>query len=361
MQSIDSTQNRLDSYLKKTESIMNELLCRKPFYGNVRIICNLDLGFPHDVIRIAGGFATGIYVSWYSRIPFIPVDICMNVCSVSIYKLDFIHGNFFTEDRITKLLENLKNSSYIANFHRGNHFISYLESMVDSSRYIMIHSSAAEFETLYNGLYPVENNYFFHKTKTYYSGSRYIRYLEGSDAELYWKIADNLYTYNENRHDFIINCLIGEDAKIVKENHYHHYGMPSECEAIIGCHMLKKGEEAPLLTRPGENVYLLRYNNRLDGSIDEERFTAPHGLGKRHVGMPSISVSRNLFRLDKSEYKIKYGESLRSHPCLYLRDLPIEDFMKHLKNEYDYQVIDEYKQLISLNKSGIIVWRDYEE
>lgn len=72
------------------------------------------------------------------------------------------------------------------------HSISYVESVVDGSRYIIIHSSAAEFEILYNGLYPVENNYFFEKIKIFYYDNQYVRYLDGQAAELFQKMAANL-------------------------------------------------------------------------------------------------------------------------------------------------------------------------
>lgn len=362
MQGIDATQDKLIPYLKETNIIMNELLSRTPFNGSARIICNLDLGFPHDVIRIAGGFATGIYVSWDTYVPFIPIDICMNACTVSIYKLDRIKADFFNEKRITDVLGNLTNSSYIANFHRGNHFVSYVESNIDSSRYIMIHSSAAEFETLYNGLYPVEGNYFYSKIKTYYSKNRYIRYLEGKTAELYWRIANNLYNYNQNRHDFIVNCIVNNDAEIIDGKHYHHYGMPSHCEAIVGCHLLEKNSESPLLSRPGEKIYLLKYHKRIDGdSVNDKIFTTPHGVGKRHFGTPSISISGNKFCLDENEYFIKYGESLRAHPNLLLRDIAMHEYINQLKKQYDFSIVDEYEQLVSLNKFGIRIWSNYEK
>lgn len=71
---IDSTQEKLYSMLETTENVMNHLLAASTFSGNAKIVYNLDLGFPHDVIRIAGGFATGIYVSWNSKTPFVPID-----------------------------------------------------------------------------------------------------------------------------------------------------------------------------------------------------------------------------------------------------------------------------------------------
>lgn len=361
---IDSTQKKLYSMIKTTEDVMNHLLEKTSFSGNAKIVCNLDLGFPHDVIRIAGGFATGIYVSWNSKIPFIPIDICMNACTVSIYKLDQIKGEIITKNNIEDLLSKLNDSSYIANFHRGNHFISYVESVIDASRYMIIHSSTAEFETLYNGLYPVENNFFYEKIRTFYYNNQYVRYLDGQAAELFQRLAENLYVFNENRHDFIISLLVGKNAKIHDSKHYHHYGMPSSNEAIIGCHLIKDGQQTPLLTRPGENIYIIQYNKAIDEEFSMlDKFTTPHGFGKCHLDVPNIDIDiiRNTFILDSREYKIQYGASLRDHPNLHLRNLPIEVFMNYLSKHYDCKIVQEFKQLVSYNKMGFIDWRKHEK
>lgn len=53
----DETQKVLEQYLMSTEMLMNELLSEQ-FSGCAQIKFASDLGFPHDVIRIAGGFAT---------------------------------------------------------------------------------------------------------------------------------------------------------------------------------------------------------------------------------------------------------------------------------------------------------------
>ena len=267
MMYLDDTQKILFRHLQKTEQIMNHLLSNEPYYGNASIVANIDLGFPHDVIRLAGGFATGIYVKWESKVPFVPIDVCMNACTVSLYELSENNSDFFSKEALQKLLLKLERSSYKANFHRGNHFISYLESVNEKKGYVMIHSSAAEFETNYNGLYPVEGNFFYNKIRTYYLDGKYIRYIEGRDAELFWKLASNLYAYNEGRHDFIITSLLDEKNKVIEGKHYHHYGMPSQQEALLGSHLIEHGQSVPLLTVPGDNVYLIKYKMRLKKSF----------------------------------------------------------------------------------------------
>lgn len=358
----DTSQEVLLDYLKETEIAMNELLSQKQYRGNCRIQPNIDLGFPHDVIRLGGGFATGIYVYWNSSIPFVPVDICMNACTVSFYKLENAVDNLFNEKNIHSLLEHLQKSSYIANFHRGNHFISFSEDILTKEKYIIIHSSAAEFETLYNGLYPVEGNFVFDNTKIYNaSNGRYIRYLDGKAAELFARMAENLYVFNENRHDFIINSMMRTGEGIKSARHYHHYGMPSNHEAVIGCHLLTCNDCSPLLTRPGENIFLLKYKSTLTPTYRTgNRFITPHGFGKQHMGKPEIvlNVEKQELSMDGIKYRLRYGESLRNHSTLKLRDISIENFMKKMKAVYDFSIVKEYKQLASYNKSGFIRWKE---
>lgn len=357
----DESQKVLMDYLKETEIAMNELLSQKQYGGNCKIQPNIDLGFPHDVIRLGGGFATGIYVWWNSNIPFIPIDICMNVCTVSFYKLENIEDNLFNEKTVEVLLERLQESSYIANFHRGNHFISFSEDISTNEKYLIIHSSAAEFETMYNGLYPVEDNLFFENTKIYNArNGRYIRYLAGEKAELFVRLAENLYIFNENRHDFIINSIFRKKERIEMVSHYHHYGMPSANEAIIGCHLLEHDSCSPLLTRPGENIFLLKYQDTLLQNFRTgNHFITPHGLGKQDVVEPEIllNIGNKELVLDGYKYKLQYGESLRKHSTLKLRDISIDDFMSKMKTVYDFSIVKEYKQLASYNKDGFIRWK----
>ena len=362
MKALDDTQNKLMVYLGETEKIMNDLLCRSPYNGYARIISNLDLGFPHDVIRLAGGFATGICVRWESCVPFIPVDICMNACTVSIYELSDGKIEFFNVENIKKLLTNLEHSSYIANFHRGNHFISLLQSVQDEKYFIMIHSSAAEFETLFNGLYPVEGNWVYENTKVHFAHGRYLRYVEGKAAETYAKLADNLYAFNENRHDFIISAMLGNLERINSVQHYHHYGMPCSNVALLGSHLIRNGQTAPLLTRPGENIYLIRYNEVIDKSLElmpgKEYFITPHGFGKNSTKQTQMRVDydKNAFFLDSKRYKIIYGERLSDKPRLEIRSIQMDKYFEYFSKSYIYEIEKEFKQLASYSKLGFIKW-----
>lgn len=357
---IDNTQKVLTSFLKETEDNCNKLLAQQ-YKGECKIVPNIDLGFPHDVIRLAGGFATGMYIKWKTQIPFIPVDICMNACTVSFYEISNGGKEIFCKQNFDKLLLNLQNSSYKANFHRGNHFISYLKDIKDGRKFIVIHSSAAEFETGYNGLYPVEGNFIYNNIKYFVNGNRYLRFVDGNIAELFIKLSKNLYQYNENRHDFIVSVLVGNDAHILSNNHYHHYGMPDESSAIIGGHLVQEDMCTPLLTRPGKNIFLIRYKRAIDNSLqvsEKGDFLTPHGWGKRHIGMPEIRIdyASNKMSLDSMKYRIEYGESLRNHHNLELRDFDMNYYFEYLAEEYEFEIISEFAQIASYNKNGLIYW-----
>jgi hypothetical protein len=73
---------------------------------------------------------------------------------------------------------------------------------------------------------------------------------------------------------------------------------------------------------------MVKFNSVKDDSllINESQFITPHGWGKRHKNVPQISLdlNRNKFTLDSESYEIKFGESLRAHTNLELRDFNSE-------------------------------------
>lgn len=361
----DETQKTLEQYLLKTEELMNELLI-KSFSGSAQIKATTDLGFPHDVIRIAGGFATGVYVSWEANRPFVPVDTCVNVCSVSFFELDEDISGLFTIEHLEFIKKCLSRGIYISNFHRGNHFVSYMRSIVTGKLYLLLHSSANEFKENYNGLYPVKGNWFFDNIKRYTNGCRYLNYLDNQDAEMFYKIASGLYEFNEIRHEFIARIILGSEKDILNVNHYHHYGMPTQNSVVMGAHVLQDQEIAPVLSMPGKNIYMLKFNSLRDDSlsINKVQFITPHGWGKKHKSIPQISLDAdaNSFSLDENTYNIEFGSSLRSHSNLELRNFCDEksnqkdNFFDYLGKMYDFEIIDEMEQIISWNKEGVKVW-----
>lgn len=360
----DSTQQELQKYLNRTEETFNKLL--STYEGQASIKSSLDLGFPHDVIRIAGGFATGAYVEWNSSQPIIPVDTCVNVCSCSIFELDNDIIDIFNDATFTSINSKLQNGIYVSNFHRGNHFISYINSIITGKKYLLLHSSASEFKSNFNGLYPIKDNWFFDKIKIFTNGNSYIRYIKGKDAELFFKLAQNLIRFNENRHEFIANLFLKKVANVNNVVHHHHYFMPNENSVVMGNHIVASGQTVPILTIPGANIYMVKFLRATDALlyVDNNNFLAPHGWGKRHKQTPKINLNVNssIFKLDDYEYNIEFGESLRSHPSLELRDFKTSDlnrkegFLSYLNQIYEYELVDELSQIASYNKDGVVIW-----
>lgn len=361
----DVTHEVLSNYLKNTERLMNELLSKK-FSGKAKISMVPDLGFPHDVIRIAGGFATGAHIEWDTDKPFIPVDTCVNVCSTSFFEIGEDISELLSEENLNSVKVNLANGIYLSNFHRGNHFVAYLKGIKSGKRYLLLHSSANEFKDNYNGLYPVKGNWYYDHIKTYTDGNTYIRYLDEKYAEMFYRIAQGLYEFNEIRHEFIANIILKGTKINGNPMHFHHYGMPTSESISMGCHVICEGKIVPVLSLPGENLYMIKFNSIKDETlrINKQEFITPHGWGKCHKGIPRImlDLEKNMFFLDEEKYDIKYGTSLRAHPNLELRDFQKkglsrrESFFSYLATLYDFEIIDELEQIVSWNKLGVKKW-----
>lgn len=80
-------------YIQETERLFTEAIKKHDQSENsgCHIIPSLDLGFPNNVQRLAGGFATGMLVAWQCGLDMVPVDATVNICTSSVYKLDGIN------------------------------------------------------------------------------------------------------------------------------------------------------------------------------------------------------------------------------------------------------------------------------
>jgi len=259
MKKNDFTREYLENYIKATELVFLETLKKYDDNSYCNITPSLDIGFPHDVERIAGGFPTGIYVQWNSSIPFIPVDTTVNVCTSSVFKLSS-NANLLqiTKESIEKSILKLDNSSYSINFHRGNHFIILAINKI-GEKFLLIHSSAAEFKKQFNGLYPIPGNWYMDYIKTHYTNGRYLRYLTGDKALLFLKLAHQLKSYNKVRHEFFAETLLSSSGiSINNALHHHHYDMPTSQSVLIGSILAQENDIIPIFTRPGKPIVLFQ-------------------------------------------------------------------------------------------------------
>jgi hypothetical protein len=320
----DPTQAYLIQVLHETEEILLEALKTLDINSKCQIIAAADLGFPHDVIRLAGGFATGCFVEWQCSEPFIPVDTTVNIDTSSVYKLEENIIDSITEETFQDLVNKLEKSSYINNFQKGNHFISFGVAIETGEPYLVIHSNEKEFKYQFNGLMPVDGNWFMDDVITYSKGARYIRFLTGRKAELFSDIAKSLEQYNIMRHRFIAN-FISDFCGIKSVSDTHHYFMPSKYSVALGCFLAEPGDILPIFSAPGKNIHLYKVSSGGENSLDfinggDSKLLVPHGWGKRAKSNPKIEWDNKNLIVNDISFPIEPLESLGKHPDLIIRD-----------------------------------------
>ncbi|TCC93699.1 hypothetical protein EZ428_02710 [Pedobacter frigiditerrae] len=362
----DITQTKLIEFCAETEALLSSALKKVDKFSDCKIHTSLDLGFPHDLIRIAGGFPTGSFVEWKSTVPFIPVDTTVNICTGSIFE---ITGdiNYFNKFSFDNLLKSLTTSSYIFNFNRGNHFIIIAQSSLTKKYYLLLHSSASEFKKQFNGLYPIKGNWFYNDIKTVSNGSRYLRYIDGHKAELFAKVAEGIKQYNCIRHEFIAETLLGANAIVNKVDHYHHYYMPDSSSVMLGSYLAKENDTYPIFTSPGNPIFIYQVHKHALNEIsfrNEEYYLVPHGWGKmsKNIDTMKIDLTNNTFTLNNTELQIQDDASLRDHDDLSLRNFSVdpmsEDFyFKLIGAKIKGIVVDRLEQKISYTKHGFKNWQ----
>src|SRR5947209_1093545 len=221
----DHAQEFLIPYLQQSELCLKAALRELDSSSDCQIVPAADLCFPHDVIRIAGGFATGCVVEWQCSVPVIPVDTTVNIDTTSVFWLSDDISQQITEDEFTLLQKRIEGeSSYMWNFHKGNHFITFFRSRASGRPALVIHSNEKEFKYQFNGLMPVDGNWFMDSVRTFrYGESAYMRLLIGPKAVLFAEIAIMLERYNIDRHRFVANVLLRSRCEVLEEYHKHHY------------------------------------------------------------------------------------------------------------------------------------------
>ena len=318
----DATQTVLLKYLKRTKELFEEVLRKYdsstleidgvevPSSG-IMIYPSLDLGFPNNVQRLAGGFATGMLVTWKCGTAIVPVDATVNVCSSSVYRIN----NFpeMSDQEFEKYIDHIvmkatKEKGYSFSFDNGNHFIMIAQSQDDKALYVVMHSSVKEFKDSYMGLYPVEENWFSDSIRTYHDKGRYLRYIKDEDARQFVAYAHKLEQYNVQIHKWYAEQIgIREDA-FIKKNTFHHYYMPNDSTIAIGTFVEKPGTILPIFSSVGKDIYLFKVSDenwkiRING---EERCLVPHGWGQVIDNVRSISsdFKKKQLKIDSEIYKV---------------------------------------------------------
>lgn len=305
----DNTQKILLPYIKETEKIFNKVIKRydKRNESGAIVIPSLDLGYPNNIMRLAGGFATGMFIDWECGTPIIPVDATVNVCSSSVFEINEPSEQFF--QNFKKNIKDIfvdasSNFGYSFSFDSGNHFLM-IASDETGKHYLVLHSSAKEMKESYFGLYPKEENWYFSKIKTYKEGTRYLRYLKDEEAKYFIQTAHHLEKYNEEMHKWIANKLNwrkdDNNPPIIK----HHYYMPTDSSIAIGTFVESPGETVPLFSDVQKPVYLFKIGeDNWTYNLGEKKVCiVPHGWGQEIESIAEIIHNENnlQFKLDDQQ------------------------------------------------------------
>ncbi len=353
----DYAQSFLSDYLRETEHIFYHALRKLDSTAECRITPAADLCFPHDVIRLAGGFATGCLVEWRSRVPVVPIDTTVNIDTTSIFYIS--ERVEFSSERFESFKKSIEErSSYEWNFNKGNHFISYCRRKSDGAPALVIHSNEKEFKYQFNGLMPVKDNWYMDSVHTTNVGSRYLRLLIGEKCATFYRIAKMLENYNIVRHAFVARSLIGDRSTVVNEYHKNHYFMPGPEAVAIGCYLCTKNEVVPVLSAPGNDICLFQVhsggNNKLRMLGGKETFIVPHGFGKTSNCPVTMHASKDTLEINGISFENTPKSSIGLHPALctrYSTDDP-QVFFDDIKHHTPGMIVDRFEQIQWYNKNG---------
>jgi hypothetical protein len=363
----DPAHELLLPFIQITEKLLEQSLHTVDKNATCRILPAVDLGFPHDVVRIAGGFPTGCYVEWNSSVPFIPIDTTVNIDTSSIFVLEDDISEDVDERLFEKLKANLEKSSYIFNFHKGNHFISFGRYIDSNIPVLIIHSNEKEFKYQFNGLMPSDNNWYRDDVKILEKNGRYLRFLIGKSAELFIDIAKSLEEFNIIRHRFVAHLLTKGKTCIRNQEDHHHYFMPTRQSIAIGCFPVRTGTAIPIFSKPGRRISIFEAHqgggNVIHKIKDEEYLVlAPHGWGKtcKPGTIFSIDYDRKKFTLSGRDYEIRTLVSLGKDERLELRNFSEGDenspdsLFSLMKDHCPGIVKAQIRQVASFTKDGFM-------
>lgn len=318
----DETQQVLLPYLQATGRLFHEVIKKydKSDSSGCRVFPSLDLGFPNNVCRLAGGFATGMLLAWNCAEDIVPVDATVNVCTSSVFKMaQFDPDCLKRPEELKRSLERIfreahEDKGYSFSFTSGNHFLMIARdenSGAENDHYLVLHSSANDLKNSYMGLYPVEGNWYAEKLKRLNEDNgRYIRYLTGDDARYFITMAHHFEEYNEKIHRWLAERIDGDSSCENRQEWVkHHYYMPTDSSIAIGTFAEPAGTQIPLFSAPGKPVYIFEIgkdNWQADlGGKKGKVCLVPHGWGQQIERIRSVSTDGENLLLGAGEEMIK--------------------------------------------------------
>ncbi|MCG5460104.1 hypothetical protein PSH03_005906 [Micromonospora sp. PSH03] len=359
---LDSTQLQLLPELKRTEELLGWASSEASGRScDAEIVTMPDLGVPHNVRRIHGGFLTGALYRWESSVPFVPVDTTVNLCGVSMFRTnaEFADRQSFANavERAKAIVE--RDSSFSWNFDTGNHFVILAEVREDGAlprgRYLVLHASAAEFKKQYNGLYPAPGNWYSDNIRTFQAkDGRYLRYISGKSAENFGRIVNMLESYQRQRQRMCAELVVGGAGLGEEILSVLHYGMPDSNSVAIGCQWLPAIQPIYLLlTRPSEPIYLIEASSGGDNEVATQhgaRMLTPHGLGVEATA--PLSIQRGRAHLEIAGRRYPLSASLAGQPFLSIRQFNEDLTLRNVLRDCPGRVIAKLEQVFSHHRTG---------
>ncbi|MFF2101727.1 hypothetical protein [Streptomyces sp. NPDC058202] len=364
LRTADPTQQQIIAHLRTTEQLLAEAATlASGRAGDAEITPMPDLGLPHNVRRIHGGFFTGALYQWDSGpVPLIPVDATVNLCGVTLFRVedDFEDEQDFRR-RVEAARETItKASSYVWNFTSGNHFVILAENRTPGTlpegRYLVLHASAAEFKNQYNGLYPASGNWYSDEIRILAGrNGRYLRYLTGKPAERFARVATMLESYQRERQQLCATLIMGSEARIHDEVlSLLHYGMPDTSSIAIGCQWLRDDQpRSLLLTRPGAPLYLVRFAtdgpNRATTQHGDVTLT-PHGLGVH--ALEPLQLAYHDGHLSIAGRRLSLDQSLAGQDFVAIRGFDPDTDLARIFDDCPGVVETQLQQIYSYHRTS---------
>lgn len=323
----DDTQKVLLPYLYETQQLFDKAIRKHDPNPNsfCCIFPSLDLGIPNNVQRLAGGFATGMLVTWQCGIDIVPVDATVNVCTSSVFKLcnfdpKCLEDHDYWLETLQLYFDKASSEKgYSFSFLSGNHFLIVAQDKEnDNEYYLVLHSSANELKESYMGLYPVEGNWYAEYIKIIPGNNgRYFHYLKDEEARYFIQMAENFRNYNEQIHKYLAELINGAPFKKSEMLIKHHYYMPTENSIALGTFAEPIGEKVPLFSAPGKNIYIFEIGKdnwqvNLGGNKGNVCLV-PHGWGQKIDGLSNIKIEKNHLILSIGDRKESILISSKRH------------------------------------------------
>ena len=304
----DDTQKVLLPYLAETERLLEKLVRMHDPKGWAKVIpCN-DLGFPNNVMRIAGGFLTGAYYNWSCAVPIIPVDATINTCTSSVFKLKNFDADALDDKAFQMIVKEICASAmkngYAFQLDSGNHFLMVSKDD-EGNYYLVLHCSAKQAKESCFGLYPSERVWYKRKIKTLYNDNqtRYIRYIRSDTAVRFIDYANRFRDFNQEMHLYIAEEFLSKTgAEIVGQPIIkHHYGMPDPNSIAIGTFVVdtRSNNESdlvvPIFSDLGKDICIYSVDRKQDktytpSGTSQKIVLVPHGWGQVIKGIKNIHV-----------------------------------------------------------------------